>query len=333
MHRTCLPLRLCAFAFTLAALSLSSASLPFGGSWQRFMPPQATDSRLCSEFGFSATNTKFEVTLPPGDHSELTVVSWMQLSQAPGMNLTTSALWIPDPVQLSNPDLLAGAAGFPTNTVLPGTLTFADFAWQPYAPGPSSNLWPRGVYTLAGWSSNQITVALGGASVTLGPGPFTRNAVPGSGPDIVVTGTGLASVGLSRCPAAQWFSAIDGVRDENSGVLTRDSVITNELAFCSWRIRFSPTNQIDRSDIAAFGLCSPLSQEQYRPLPASGRTAYSSHGIYQFGLSGLGSGAFMVRLDGFAPRVIPRWLTDDELCRIKANDEPEIARRGIPRWR
>jgi hypothetical protein len=321
------------FYLLASVLYLSSASMPFCGGWERFMPPAVADARICSEFGLSLTNVKFAVDLPAGEHTALTVVAWLQVTQAPGMYLTTTGLWVADPVRLSNPDLLGGRGGFPTNTVLGGTLTVAGFGWQPYEPGINSNRWPKGVYTVAGWSTNQITVALGGTSMTLGPGPFNRNVAPAAGADCVIMGTGLACVGISRTPAAQWFQCLDGVRNEETGVLTRDSIVTNELAFCSWRLRFEGTNQLYRSDLARFGECGSLAMVQTNGLPASGRTTYSSEGMYQFGLAGLGSGTGAVRLDGFGARVVARWLTDEEICRVKANDEIEMARRGIPRWR
>ena len=47
---------------------------------------------------------------------------------------------------------------------LGGALTLDPFPWQPYEAGTvPSNQWPRGVYTVAGWSSNAVTVTLGGA--------------------------------------------------------------------------------------------------------------------------------------------------------------------------
>lgn len=315
----------------------AAASMQFGAAWQRYMPSALGDARLAPSFAVSATNTMFTVLMPRGDHAAVTICGWLRAS-CPGIGskilLTTAASWCADPVQRFNPDLLGGRGGFPTNTVLGGALTVSPFPWTPYEPGPASNIWPRAIYTAAGWSSNTISVALGGAAaVNLGPGEFNRNLVPGSGPDLAITGSGPACIGISRTPAHQFFGAIDGVLAGDDLLLTAASIVTNELAFVSYRMRFDGTQQIYRSDLSRIGECGSLGQVKTNALPASGRAAYSSLGVYQVGLAGLGGGNRAVEVDGFGFRCLTRWITDEELCRIKANDEAEIFRRGIPRWR
>lgn len=328
---------LCLLASVLC-LPSGAASVQFGSAMQRFMPSPLGDARLASAFAVETTNTMFDVRIPAGDHPALTICGWMRAS-CPGIGkqilLTTSAQWCPDPIRRSNPDLLGGQGGFPTNTVLSGTLTVSPFPWQPYAGGSTeSNTWPRGVYTVAGWSGNPVSVALGGApSVMLGPGPFNLNVVPGAGNDLTITGTGLACVGISRTPAHQFFGAIDGVISGGDLLLTADSIVTNELVFCSYRLRFDGAQQLYRSDLARIGECGSLGQIKTNGLPVSARSAYSSRGLYKVGLSGLGGGSRAVEVDGFGFRCLPRWISDEEMCRIKANDEDEISRRGIPRWR
>lgn len=329
---------LCILASGLCLTAAAAASVQFGSAMQRFMPGALGDARLASSFATNATNTMYDVRIPPGDHSALTICGWLRAS-CPGIGsqilLTTAAYWCCDPVQRSNPDLLGGQGGYPTNTVLSGTLTVSPFAWQPYAAGSTeSNIWPRGVYTVAGWSSNTVTVALGGApSVMLGPGPFNLNFVPGAGSDCEITGTGLACVGISRCPAGQFFGALDGVISGGDLLLSADSIVTNELVFCSYRLRFEGAQQLYRSDLSRIGECGSLGQTKTNGLPVSGRTAYSSRGLYKIGLEGLGGGSRAVEVDGFGFRCLPRWISDEEMCRIKSNDETEIARRGIPRWK
>ena len=323
---------------SVLCLPSGAASVQFGSSMQRFMPSTLGDARLASSFATDSTNTMFDVRIPAGDHSALTICGWLRAS-CPGIGkqilLTTAAQWCPDPIRRSNPDLLGGQGGYPTNTVLSGTLSVAAFPWQPYAGGSTeSNTWPRGVYTVAGWSSNAVAVALGGApAITLGPGPFNRNIVPGSGSGLTITGTGLACIGVARTPAHQFFGAIDGVLGGGDLLLTPDSIVTNELVFCSYRLAFSGPRQLYRSDLARIGECGSLGQVKTNDLPASGRSSYSSRGLYKIGLEGLGGGSRAVEVDGFGFRCIPRWITDEELCRIKANDENEISRRGIPRWK
>lgn len=322
---------------SVLCLPSGAASVQFGSSMQRFMPSPFGDARLASSFATDSTNTMFDVRIPAGDHSALTICGWLRAS-CPGIGsqilLTTAASWCCDPIRRSNPDLLGGQGGFPTNTVLSGTLTVSPFPWQPYAPGSTeSNTWQRGVYTVAGWSSNAVAVALGGASVALGPGAFNRNVVPGAGSDCTITGDGQACIGISRTPAHQFFGALDGVLGGEYLLFTPDSIVTNELVFCSYRLRFDGAQQLYRSDLSRIGECGSLGQIKTNGLPVSGRTAYSSRGIYKIGLEGLGGGSRAVEVDGFGFRCIPRWISDDEMCRIKANDETEISRRGIPRWK
>lgn len=327
---------LCLLSSVLCPPSVA-ASVQFGSSMQRFMPSATGDARLASALSSDSPNTMFDVRIPNGEHSALTICGWLRAS-CPGIGsqilLTTAAFWCCDPIQRSNPDLLGGQGGYPTNTVLSGTLAVSPFAWQPYEPGINSNTWPRGVYTVAGWSSNTVSVALGGApAITLGPGPFNRNIVPGSGSGLTITGAGLACIGVARTPAHQFFGAIDGVLGGGDLLLTPDSIVTNELVFCSYRLRFSDDHQLYRSDLARIGECGSLGQVKTNGLPVSGRTAYSSRGLYKVGLEGLGGGWRSVAVDLFGFRAITRWISDEELCRIKANDEDEISRRGVPRWK
>lgn len=313
----------------LAVARTRAASVPFG---PLMMAPALGDARLAvsvSEHGVPLM--VFDVQ-PRLDTHALTVCGWYRIIYPSGQQpyVTTMASYTPEPVTRSNPDLAAGAFGFPSGTNLTGTITVDPFAWQPYTGGTVyNNKWPRGVYTVAGWSSNAVTVTVGGAAVTLGPGDFNRNVIPGVGSSVTVAGTGPAAVGVSRTPAHQFFGGTDGVvANDGINIITPESTVSNTYKFCAWRIRLDDTTHVYRSDMAdaARAVCLGITTDQ--PMPASQRIL-SASGIYHLGFIGLQPGTNMT-IQAFDARAFHRWLSDDELCRIHANGLQEIARRGIP---
>lgn len=293
------------------------------------------DSRYASERReTNLFNILFPVQLPTGRHQAFTVVAWMRAvdPQTNQFQAITQAFWCPDPQQKSNPDLLAGAGGHGaggTNlTALGGSITVASFPFSGYAQPDVTNTWPKGVYTLDGWSSNAVTVALGGTDYVLGPGLFHRNAEPGPAASVVISGTGMVSIGISKTPCYRYFNEVDGVVDEG-GFLTPESLVTNELVMLTWRFRVDGSNQLYRSDLGRMAAFNELSQWTTNVMSESG--AYDSRGDYRVGLSGFKPNA--LDIDIFDARVLPWWLSDAELDRIHNNGMSEIQRRGIPQWR
>ncbi len=277
---------------------------------------------------------QYSVQLPPGRHAAFTVLAWMRVKTPNNDSmLTTSAFWCPDPIRYANPDLLSGAGGWGTSsgtnlTTLGGSITVASFPFSGYTnTDVAGNPWPRGVYTLAGWASNTVTVGLGGTDVTLGPGEFTRNAIPGPANSVVISGSGLVSIGISKTPCHRFFDEIDGV--VVGALLSRESCVTNELSLCVWRFRADGTNQVYRSDIGRVNAIQVMSSVRTNALPGG---AFDSGGIYRIGLKGAFACA-PYDVDLFDVRVFPWYLSDQELERIHYNGVEEIARRGIPQWR
>jgi hypothetical protein len=308
-------------------------SMPFGAAWQHKMPSATGDARLASQTTSTAADAMFQVRLPPGDHNGMTVTAWARTSYTGDMFLTTACDYTPEAVQRFNPDLLGGMVGHPSGTNLTGTVTVGAFPWQPYTDSTISNIYPQGVYTLAGWSSNAVTVTLGGTEVVVGPGAFNRNVNPGGGAACVIAGSGPAAVGISRTPASQWFGHVDGVRDELSDVLTGDSIVTNEISFCVWRIRLDQTTHLYRSDLARVDQQQCMGAVSTNSMPLSGRRTLSGAGIYKVGLRGLKVFGEPITMELFDLRVTPRWLTDEEVCRIHTNGIEEILHRGIPKFK
>lgn len=302
-----------------------------------FMRPRYGDARYGGESSRTPSNTMFYVSLPPGRHHGITVSAWARLIYSGKRYITTAAFYCPEAIQRFNPDLLSGAGGYAqadgTNlTALGGSVTVSAFPFQPYTDATSSNIWPRGVYTVAGWTSNAVTVTLGGAAATLGPGEFNRNVIPGSSASCVIAGTGLVSVGISRTPDANFFGMLDGVAAEGVKGLTGDSIITNEISFCAWRIRLDDDIHIYRSDLVRMNRSDCLGQTTTNSMPRTAR-ALDSGGIYQFGFQGLGGGFGDITVEIFDVRVLTGYLTDAELCVIHSNGAEEIARRGIPKYK
>jgi hypothetical protein len=276
------------------------------------------------------------VEIPRGEWDGLTVTGWARIKnyQSNDFFVTTQMLYAPEPVQRFNPNLVSNSFGYVSEIGVTGTVAIADFEWRHYACGPVTNIYRNGVYTFAGWSSNACSVYAGGNTLALGSGEINRNLIAGTNNTVLsLSTTGLVSIGVSLCPAAEFFNNIDGVADTNStqGTFTGDSSITNELSFCSWRISLTATEHIYRSDLTRLDRCTTLGITTTNAMPSNTDTL-SSRGIYKIGFTGIIKDATNM-VEVFDMRVTPRWLSDDELCRIWTNGVIEIGRREIPRWK
>ena len=315
-----------------AALAIPSAAVTRMGMMR--MPSVYRDARMGVEL--TATNqnrVQFTVQIPPGVHQAFTVTAWLRIKPETAENdMWTYAFWCPDAIDRSNPDLLNGAGGFGaggTNlTAAGGSVTVASFPFAAYTGHPDvAGRWPKGVYTIAGTAKQAVTVSLGGEDVTVGPGPFNRNAIPGPSDSVVITGAGVAEVGISRTPCHRFYSVMNGVWD--GGNLRRDSIVTNELAMCTWRFRCEGGQQLYQFNLGRIGAFNDLSIVQTNG--ACG--GYDWKGHYEVGLMGLGEPIYPMTYDLYDARVFTRWLTDAELDRVHLNGVQEIGRRGIPQWR
>lgn len=289
------------------------------------------DARMAYEGAATLTNILFDVQVPPGDHNALTFTGWLRIAGCPSNTyLTTQAFYTPERVQYSNPSLIPLCGGYHTNLTLSGAVSWASFPWQPYADPVISNRYPKAVYTVDGSSSNAVTVTLGGTDYTFGPGEFNRNVIPGPADSLAISGAGAVRIGISRTPDYQFFGEIDGVAAGIS--LTAESIVTNEISFCAWRILLNGTQHIYRSDLTRIDKCTAVGVVKTNALPRSARSL-SSGGIYRLGLVGVVRDYEGYQIEAFDFRSFAGWLTDDELNRIHGNGAEEIGRRGIPRWK
>ena len=314
----------------LLACSVAAFSL-----WR--MPAATGDARLASHGRQVVALPWISVKLPLGVHEAFSVVFWTRLqptnTAASHYQLSSAAHWCPEVVVRSAPDLLGDAGGHSGAgvdlTSLGGSLTVSNLPFAAYTSATEGN-WPRGVATVAGASSNAITVAVGGTSIEVGPGAFNRNVEVGTvNSNVVVAGAGWARVGVSQTPCYRFFQEMDGVSEiDNRGLFTDDSIVTNELVMLTYRFRADPGGQIYQSNIGRLGCFNELSQVSTNA-PVAG---FSSAGIYRVGLMGpISSPPYHWEI--FDARVFPRWLTDVELDRIHRNAVQEIQRRGIPQWK
>ena len=293
------------------------------------------DARLASSRTYTSTTGAehlWQVCLPAGQHEAFTVCGWVRLTYTGVRYITTAALWSPEAVEMDNPDLLEGAGGYGTSgtnlTTLGGSVTVAEFPYEPYTDAVLLAKWTNGVYTVAGWASNAVTVTLGGTDYTVGPGEFNRNVVPGPAASCVISGGGLVAIGMSRTPGCRFYQEINGVKA--GGFFSSDSIITNEIAFVAYRFAVAPDNtQIYRSNLSRLDNNAPLSQTKTNAMSAA---LFDSQGIYKVGVMGLGSTP-PITFDMFDFRVLGWWVSDAELEAIRRNGAQEIERRGIQQWR
>lgn len=321
-----------ALSCLLAAVSYS-ASVPFGSDMMRFFPASLGDARVASQDEKSFAGSKhFEARLDHDTH-EFTCTAWARISTAIHTLVTTSAFYSPDAFSMSNPDLAGNLYNFASGGLWQtGTVSIQNFEWQTYSSERLSERYPRGLYTLDGWTSNALTVALGGNAYSFAPGVVRRVIAPGQEDSFDVSVTGRVCIGISVCPAGQFFSNVDGVRALGSGLWTPESVITNEISFVSWRFRLDDTAHIYRSDLTRLDRCTMVGQTVTNAMPDSGARIFSKRGIYRVGFQEMGMPTPQT-VELFDARLHMRWLSDDELCRVHMNGVTEIERRGIPRWR
>lgn len=314
-------------AYATIFLAASALSLALGFSpFARQMPSAVGDARYGCDLSFPAQAGYqfYDLQIPQGEHEALTFLFWMRQTVPTNTMYTTPYLsYAPGPVQYWNPDLTAGAWAHGTaGTNIAGAVAVTNFPFSGYGIAAVSNQWPRGVYTVDGWSSNAVTVSLGGTDYSFGPGAFNRNCTPGPSASAVLSGTGLVAVGVSRTPCHRFFTAYYTPYESSTGMLNA----TNGWHMCAVRVAISGTNHPFVCSMAKYG--SAFFNWYGTNVSDTGAARFSSEGIYKAYMMG-------VRADTnraeriFDYRSFSRWLTDAELERVKANAEQELVRRGL----
>lgn len=276
-----------------------------------------------------------DVKLPEGEYNSVTFTMWarfMTTNDSQMLRRATMAHWIPE-IRRTAPDITEGAFGYPGGTNLDAAVSIPYTFTRHEGEYPDA-VFPRGCYTIAGWCSNTITVTMGGKEITFPPGEFNKNAEPGEADDIIVSGGGLASVGISKMYPHEMFSVHGGVFDDGEMLFNSESVVTNELIFLAYRILLNQTSHVYRADLYHFDWDDQpgITNELKMPDDTTVRIL-SSKGLYRFGFTGHGSLDEEWELEIFDPRLHTRWIRDDELERIYQNGMEEIERRGVPRWK
>lgn len=297
--------------------------------WSRNMASYLGDASMAWEYQRQSTNFMvLGLKLPPGTHEAITITGWYShvytnhhCYAAPLLNYT------PDEVQLDNPDLLNGALshGVAGGTNLTGTFSFSGFPYSTYTNHPAiTNTWKWGVYTIDGWSSNSLTINLGGIDYSVGPGTFNRNAIAGGSGDFIVTGTGLASIGVSKTPCHQFYSAgVPDIINDSNNIYFGGASTTNGIAFWSIRVRSNGTNHIATMD----------SKENNKAWGTWGYTnscpkQFSSQGIYQIMFTGIQNALTGKAERLYDVRAFKYRLSDSELERVYNNGLDDKNRRG-----
>jgi hypothetical protein len=229
-------------------------------------------------------------------------------------------------VQYSNPDLLGGAwaHGIAGGTNLTASTTeFSSFPFSTYTNHPSiTNLWPKGIYTVAGWASNAVTLSLAGATNTFGPGAFTRNVTPGTSNNCTLTGTGLVAIGISQTPCHRFYDTPNGYGQTNETAVV-SIITTNGLTFMALSLAADGTNHTSMVSIrTANGSWASQSQT------TACADRFSSGGIYQLFMNGVKNSSTKSETR-FDFRVFNRRLSADDLERIYQNGKQEAYLRNL----
>jgi len=233
--------------------------------------------------------------------------------------------YTPEAVQWSNPDLLEGAwaHGVEGGTNLVTAFNFVGFPFSTYTNHPSvTNTWKWGVYTVSGWSSNAVTLNLGGIDFAIGPGTFNRNCIAGGSGACILTGTGLVSIGISKTPCHRFYSATMN-RSFSDFTAFQGIANSNGLTFLIMRMRSDLTNHI-------FDVSLRTTNSTW--LTFSGTNAcpsrFSSEGIYQLWMFGPQNSPSKIEKT-FDWRILPWRISDDERDRVYQNGFDEVLRRGL----
>lgn len=295
--------------------------------WGRSMASYLGDASYAWEYQAQPTNsiTNIGIILPEGTHEAITITGWYKHTTT-NYHVYASPLlhYTPDEVQWDNPDLLDGALAHAVEggTNLTGSFSFPAFPYATYTNHPSiTNTWKWGVYTLAGWSSNSLTINLGGIDYSVGPGVFNRNAIAGGSGDFIVTGSGLVSIGVSKTPCHQFYSA-DNAYNDPSNQFWGGASSTNGIAFWSIRLRSNGTNHV-------FTMDSKENNTAWitRTYTNGCNKAFSSRGIYQLWMVGVINTPNKVELY-YDVRAYKWRLSDSELERVYNNGFDDKNRRG-----
>lgn len=270
------------------------------------------------------------IQIPEGRHKAVTVSTWIRWADYPGRGwMTTAAHITPERIQRHNKDLAEGQWGWGGAPIsLTGGVALDGWEWQSYTNHPATaTYWPRGVYTVNGWSSDGCTVTLGGTDYTFAAGGFTNNLVPGEGVGAILSGGGTAKVGISLTPCHFSVYVIDGV--EEGGLLTADSIISNEWKMATFRWECVPEGLYMENTLGTREDWQSVSV----PTTAGGVCdALDSRGSYSIGINGFGIAGDEYDLEFFDTRVFPWWLSDSELDRVHADGVIEMDKRGMGRY-
>jgi hypothetical protein len=295
--------------------------------WSRNMASYLGDASMAWEYQKQPTNYYLDckIQLSPGTHESITLTGWYgQTFTNYECAVAAQLFYTPDEVQLDNPDLLNGslAYGVEGGTNLTGTFSFSGFPYSTYTNHPTiTNTWKWGVYTMAGWSSNSLTINLGGIDYSVGPGTFNKNGIAGGSGDFIVTGTGLASIGVSKTPCHQFYSA-SHLNTIGSETWTGAISSTNGMGFWAIRIQANGTNHVSTFDIKVNNTAWVTSTNTY-----ACTKLFSSLGLYKLSFVGLkNDNRKAERL--YDVRAFKYRLSDSELERVYNNGLDDKTRRG-----
>jgi hypothetical protein len=286
------------------------------------------DASFGADSQITTTNYVIRSVLPPdGEHESLTLTGWYVSSWtgAHPIVVQPSLHYTPEAVQYSNPDLLGGAwaHGVEGGTNLVTAFNFVGFPFSTYTNHPDvTNTWKWGVYTVDGWSSNAVTLNLGGIDFSFGPGTFNRNVIAGGSGACILTGSGLVSIGISKTPCHRFYEAT--MRRDFLDITGFQGIAnSNGLTFLILRMRSNLTNHIfDTSLRTTNGTWLTYTGTNACP------SRFSSGGIYQLWFFGPQNRPDKQEKT-FDFRILPWRISDEERDRVYQNSLDEVRRRGL----
>lgn len=281
-----------------------------------------------------------DVILPTGKWNDVTVTAWMRLTsgtpQPMEAYMRTSALfYTAGATQKKAADLLNGSGGWGGAALSVVGSHVIPFAFTGETNVHISAGYPRGVYFVNAECSTDMGLSLGGKEFALATGTNSFNAEPGPSDNIAITGSGNIRLGIAKAKFSQFYMRINGVTEHSGGIVkfSRESTMTNELVFLSFRMHLDDTLHYTRDDLIHYDGNDFQGITITNSLPDDGRVrAFDSDGMYRVGHFGLAYDS-QVKTDIFDTRIFTRWLTDSELQQIYRNGKEEVLRRGIPKHR
>ena len=200
--------------------------------------------------------------------------------------------------------------------------------------------WAYGCYAVNIQTDVPLTLTLAGTERQIAASNGVRQAfnMLGSAADWTWSLAGAAEgnvlFGFAANPLVRYYGMMQHVNSrfdvvQQAGAVRHDG-ITNEWAMCVCRVRFDAGSAIESDAVFTWDAEAFAEAETTN---ATSRAAFARDARVALLLWSSCATNVIVDVERYGEKVFPRWLSDDELRRVRDLDMFEMKRRGMSRWR